>query len=183
MSGLWQTTAWREPCGRNTSPTWTQISKLTQVRRERNLAQVLRGAISTQQTNGRASSLLCFLLYCWKVYFYILFPYWYCVDPVCLAVYERAVRNCPWSHTIWADYIRSLERFNKEHSVVVKVFEECLSVGFNEPGAYLEVGVWNVFSDLFSLNFIVLFLNTLKPVSKLVSKTVYTALKVLVFFY
>ena len=123
-------------------------------------------------------SLLCFLLYCWKVYFYILFPYWYCVDPVCLAVYERAVRNCPWSHTIWADYIRSLERFNKEHSVIVKVFEECLSVGFNEPGAYLEVGVWNVFSDLFSLNFIVLFLNTLKLVSKLVSKKVYTALKV-----
>ena len=93
-------------------------------------------------------------------------------------MYERAVRNCPWSHTIWADYIRSLERFNKEHSVVVKVFEECLSVGFNEPGAYLEVGVWNVFSDLFSLNFIVLFLNTLKLVSKLVSKKVYTALKV-----
>jgi len=49
------------------------------------------------------------------------------------------VRNCPWSSNIWSDYILSLERFEKEHSDVLKVFEDCLAVGFNDPSAYVQV--------------------------------------------
>jgi len=67
------------------------------------------------------------------------------IETVCLPVYERAVRNCPWSPAIWADYMRSLERFEAEHKVVVQVFEECLAVGFNESPAYLEV--WLAYVD------------------------------------
>ncbi|XP_023326445.1 squamous cell carcinoma antigen recognized by T-cells 3 isoform X2 [Eurytemora carolleeae] len=67
------------------------------------------------------------------------------IDSVSLPVYERAVRNCPWEKNIWADYIRALERYEKDHSAVLKTFEESLLVGFTDPTAYLEV--WLAYLD------------------------------------
>jgi len=67
------------------------------------------------------------------------------IDTVSIPVYQRAVRNCPWSAAIWSNYITALERFEKDHKEVVKVFEESLEVGFNDPTAYLEV--WLAFVD------------------------------------
>lgn len=67
------------------------------------------------------------------------------IDTVSLPVYERAVRNCPWSSVIWSSYLRSLERFEKPKVDVVKVFEQALAAGFTDPSAYLEV--WLAFLD------------------------------------
>jgi len=67
------------------------------------------------------------------------------IDTVSLPVYERAVRNCPWSSVIWCGYLRSLERFEKPKAEVVKVFEQALAAGFTDNSAYLEV--WLAFLD------------------------------------
>jgi len=35
-----------------------------------------------------------------------------------LALYNRAVRNCSWNSTLWADYIFVSQRYQKEHSFI-----------------------------------------------------------------
>jgi len=67
------------------------------------------------------------------------------ISNVSLPVFERAVRNVPWSVEIWCDYLRSLERYEQPHSKALSVFEQALSAGFGEPGAYLEL--WLCFID------------------------------------
>eukprot|EP00091_Calanus_sinicus_P015525 TRINITY_DN33864_c0_g1_i1.p1 TRINITY_DN33864_c0_g1~~TRINITY_DN33864_c0_g1_i1.p1 ORF type:complete len:110 (-),score=23.26 TRINITY_DN33864_c0_g1_i1:145-450(-) len=61
------------------------------------------------------------------------------ISTVALPVYERAIRNVPWSVEIWCDYIRSLERYEQLHKEVLSVFEQALAAGFGEPAAYLEL--------------------------------------------
>lgn len=67
------------------------------------------------------------------------------ISTVSLPVYERAIRNVPWSVEIWCDYIRSLERYEQPHKEVLSVFEQALAAGFGEPAAYLEL--WLCFID------------------------------------
>lgn len=35
-----------------------------------------------------------------------------------LLVYERAVRNCPWSSQLWVKYGRALERYQQPHKKI-----------------------------------------------------------------
>jgi len=67
------------------------------------------------------------------------------ISTVSLPVFERAIRNVPWSVEIWCDYLRSLERYEQPHSEVLSVFEQGLAAGFGQPAAYLEL--WLCFID------------------------------------
>ena len=67
------------------------------------------------------------------------------IPDVCLGVYNRAIRNVPWCKDIWCDYLRALERFKQPHSDIRDIFEQSLSGGFQESGAFLDL--WLCFLD------------------------------------
>lgn len=67
------------------------------------------------------------------------------ISSVSLPVYERAIRNCPWSVEIWGQYLRAMERYESPHQQLVTVFEQGLSAGFSEPNSYLSL--WLAFID------------------------------------
>eukprot|EP00092_Neocalanus_flemingeri_P022932 GFUD01024863.1.p1 GENE.GFUD01024863.1~~GFUD01024863.1.p1 ORF type:complete len:939 (+),score=286.08 GFUD01024863.1:83-2899(+) len=67
------------------------------------------------------------------------------ISTVSLPVFERSIRNVPWSVEIWCDYLRSLERYEQPHSEVLSLFEQGLAAGFAQPAAYLEL--WLCFID------------------------------------
>jgi len=36
-----------------------------------------------------------------------------------LPLYERAVRNCPWSVDLWVGQLQVLERYHQSHKLIV----------------------------------------------------------------
>ena len=67
------------------------------------------------------------------------------IPEVSVEVYKRAVRNVPWCLEVWCNYLRGLERWEQPHSEVRTVFEQALSAGIEQPGAYLEL--WLCYLD------------------------------------
>ena len=48
---------------------------------------------------------------------------------VSIPVFERAVRNCTWSSTLWIKFLRALERHKQPKAKVVTTMEQALAVG------------------------------------------------------
>ena len=46
------------------------------------------------------------------------------------AVFERAIKHCPWSADLWSAYIRALERLKKAHQEIESVFHRARSSTF-----------------------------------------------------
>jgi len=67
------------------------------------------------------------------------------ISTVSLPVYDRAIRNVPWSTEIWCNYIRSLERYQEPHDQILHIFEQALNAGYSDPTSYLEL--WLCFVD------------------------------------
>jgi len=67
------------------------------------------------------------------------------ISSVSLPVFERAIRNVPWSIEIWCSYLRSLERYEKPHRDILSIFEQALAAGFSDGNSYLEL--WLCFID------------------------------------
>jgi RNA recognition motif-containing protein len=61
------------------------------------------------------------------------------VDSILIPIYERAVRNCPWSSSLWINYLRALERLKSTHEKVMNVFETALQSGFQQSDEYLQL--------------------------------------------
>ena len=40
------------------------------------------------------------------------------IKDIVLSVYKRAVRNCPWSITLWQGLLRSQEKYGEEHEKI-----------------------------------------------------------------
>eukprot|EP00795_Rhopilema_esculentum_P015566 gene15566-6831_t len=67
------------------------------------------------------------------------------VASVALPVHERATRNCPWVGKLWVNYIKAMEKENREPSDVKVVFQKALTCGFSSGSAYTEL--WLTYSD------------------------------------
>ncbi|XP_076126245.1 spliceosome associated factor 3, U4/U6 recycling protein isoform X1 [Alosa pseudoharengus] len=64
---------------------------------------------------------------------------------VVLSAHERAVRNCPWTMTLWKNYLLALERHSTDHSTVAYTFEKSLHAGFVQATDYVEI--WHTYLD------------------------------------
>ena len=67
------------------------------------------------------------------------------VPEVSLAVFERAVQNCPWSVTLWIKFLRALERHKCEKTKVVAIMEQALAGGLSFPTDYRDL--WLAYID------------------------------------
>ena len=54
----------------------------------------------------------------WLKYLHYLESNMKAVPVVVLPVLDRAVRNCPWQASLWASYIRALERYKKPQAEI-----------------------------------------------------------------
>lgn len=54
------------------------------------------------------------------------------IDNIVLPVHERAVRNCPWSVTLWINYILAMERHKQSHENIKEIIERSLQAGFSQ---------------------------------------------------
>ncbi|XP_074641538.1 spliceosome associated factor 3, U4/U6 recycling protein-like [Tubulanus polymorphus] len=64
---------------------------------------------------------------------------------VIMNVYDRAIRNCPWSVNLWIGKIRAMERHNQKIDTVKDVIETALNSGFTQAAEYLSV--WTAYID------------------------------------
>ncbi|GAB6028737.1 Squamous cell carcinoma antigen recognized by T-cells 3 [Chamberlinius hualienensis] len=55
------------------------------------------------------------------------------IESIIIPVYERAVRNCPWSVEIWQGYLRVLEKYGHPTEKIKSTVEKALSSGFTTP--------------------------------------------------
>ncbi|PIK44442.1 hypothetical protein BSL78_18719 [Apostichopus japonicus] len=62
-----------------------------------------------------------------------------------LSVYNRSVRNCPWSPTLWKGYMQALEHHQRPHETIKETFEKSLLGGFTESSDFL--GLWESYID------------------------------------
>uniref|UniRef100_A0A3P9H6B1 Spliceosome associated factor 3, U4/U6 recycling protein n=1 Tax=Oryzias latipes TaxID=8090 RepID=A0A3P9H6B1_ORYLA len=67
------------------------------------------------------------------------------VKDLVLSTHERAVRNCPWTMSLWKTYLLALERHGADHHTVSDVFEKALNAGFIQATDYVEI--WQVYLD------------------------------------
>ncbi|KAM4745784.1 squamous cell carcinoma antigen recognized by T-cells 3 [Anableps anableps] len=67
------------------------------------------------------------------------------IKDLVLSTHERAVRNCPWTMSLWKSYLQALERHGADHQSVSDVFEKALNAGFIQATDYVEI--WQAFLD------------------------------------
>ncbi|XP_030647557.1 spliceosome associated factor 3, U4/U6 recycling protein [Chanos chanos] len=67
------------------------------------------------------------------------------IKDLVLSAHERAVRNCPWTMTLWRGFLLALERHGAEHQIVSEVFEKALAAGFIQAMDYVEI--WQAYLD------------------------------------
>ncbi|XP_017269444.1 squamous cell carcinoma antigen recognized by T-cells 3 [Kryptolebias marmoratus] len=67
------------------------------------------------------------------------------VKDLVLSTHERAVRNCPWTMSLWKSYLLALERHGADHHTVSDVFEKALNAGFIQATDYVEI--WQAYLD------------------------------------
>ncbi|XP_054904958.1 squamous cell carcinoma antigen recognized by T-cells 3 [Poeciliopsis prolifica] len=67
------------------------------------------------------------------------------IKDLVLPTHERAVRNCPWTMSLWKSYLQALERHGADHQSVSDVFEKALNAGFIQATDYVEI--WQAYLD------------------------------------
>lgn len=67
------------------------------------------------------------------------------IKDLVLSTHERAVRNCPWTMSLWKSYLQALERHGADHQSVSDVFEKALNAGFIQATDYVEI--WQAYLD------------------------------------
>ncbi|KAM6930387.1 squamous cell carcinoma antigen recognized by T-cells 3 [Xenentodon cancila] len=67
------------------------------------------------------------------------------IKDLVLSTHERAVRNCPWTMSLWKNYLLALERHGSDHLTVSDVFEKALNAGFIQATDYVEI--WQAYLD------------------------------------
>ncbi|ESO95367.1 hypothetical protein LOTGIDRAFT_188648 [Lottia gigantea] len=67
------------------------------------------------------------------------------IKSVILPVYERAVRNCPWSCLLWQRYLLALERHNESGNKLKDVTAKALTSGFTLASEYSTI--WSTYID------------------------------------
>ncbi|XP_023217913.1 squamous cell carcinoma antigen recognized by T-cells 3-like [Centruroides sculpturatus] len=58
------------------------------------------------------------------------------IDNIVLTAHERAVRNCPWSVTLWVNYILAMERHKQPHENIKEIIERALQAGFSQADEF-----------------------------------------------
>ncbi|XP_056139542.1 squamous cell carcinoma antigen recognized by T-cells 3 [Lampris incognitus] len=67
------------------------------------------------------------------------------IKDMVLSTHERAVRNCPWTMSLWKNYLLALERHGTDHQTVSDVFEKALNAGFIQATDYVDI--WQAYLD------------------------------------
>ncbi|XP_041347974.1 squamous cell carcinoma antigen recognized by T-cells 3-like isoform X2 [Gigantopelta aegis] len=67
------------------------------------------------------------------------------IKSIILPVYERALRNCPWSSPLWQNYLLALERHGESFDKVKETVDKALMAGFTQSADYLLV--WTTYCD------------------------------------
>ncbi|XP_064613155.1 squamous cell carcinoma antigen recognized by T-cells 3-like [Liolophura sinensis] len=67
------------------------------------------------------------------------------VKQIVMAVYKRAVRNCPWSAALWEKYLVAMERYGEPWAEIRETLEQALQSGLTEPGDFLLL--WTAYCD------------------------------------
>ncbi|XP_077377625.1 spliceosome associated factor 3, U4/U6 recycling protein [Festucalex cinctus] len=67
------------------------------------------------------------------------------IKDLVLSTHDRAVRNCPWTMTLWKSYLQAVERHGGTRQTVADLFEKALNAGFVQARDYVEI--WQVFLD------------------------------------
>ncbi|XP_049623727.1 squamous cell carcinoma antigen recognized by T-cells 3 isoform X2 [Suncus etruscus] len=67
------------------------------------------------------------------------------VRELVLSAHSRAVRNCPWTVSLWSRYLLAMERHGVDHRVISATFEKALSAGFIQATDYVEI--WQTYLD------------------------------------
>ena len=63
------------------------------------------------------------------------------------AVYQRALRNCPWVGSLWAGALRATERLGSPHSDLESLYDRALQAGMQTQEDYMDVSMpkWTPF--------------------------------------
>ncbi|KAK7087738.1 hypothetical protein V1264_021749 [Littorina saxatilis] len=67
------------------------------------------------------------------------------IGSMSMAAYERAMRNSPWSGTLWRNYILTLERNSQPFETIKGTMDKALAAGLTDSSDYLLV--WTVYCD------------------------------------
>ncbi|XP_019717391.1 squamous cell carcinoma antigen recognized by T-cells 3-like [Hippocampus comes] len=67
------------------------------------------------------------------------------IKDLVLSTHDRAVRNCPWTMSLWKSYLQAIERHGGTHQTVSDLFEKALNAGFIQATDY--VAIWQVYLD------------------------------------
>ncbi|XP_037115635.1 squamous cell carcinoma antigen recognized by T-cells 3 [Syngnathus acus] len=67
------------------------------------------------------------------------------IKDLVLSTHDRAVRNCPWTMSLWKSYLQAVERHGGTHQTVPDLFEKALNAGFIQATDYVEI--WQVYLD------------------------------------
>ncbi|XP_057687252.1 squamous cell carcinoma antigen recognized by T-cells 3 [Corythoichthys intestinalis] len=67
------------------------------------------------------------------------------IKDLVLSTHDRAVRNCPWTMSLWKSYLQAAERHGGSHQTVSDLFEKALNAGFIQATDYVEI--WQVYLD------------------------------------
>ncbi|XP_061907280.1 squamous cell carcinoma antigen recognized by T-cells 3 [Entelurus aequoreus] len=67
------------------------------------------------------------------------------IKDLVLPAHDRAVRNCPWTMSLWKSYLQAVERHGGSHQTVSDVFEKALNAGFIQATDYVEI--WQAYLD------------------------------------
>lgn len=62
-----------------------------------------------------------------------------------LAVYQRALRNCPWVGSLWAGALRAAERLGSPQEEQERLYNEALQAGMQTQEDYMEVHSLNAY--------------------------------------
>ncbi|XP_033646348.1 squamous cell carcinoma antigen recognized by T-cells 3-like isoform X1 [Asterias rubens] len=68
------------------------------------------------------------------------------IKDIVLSVYDRSVRNCPWSGRLWCNYLIAKEKFRESLNVIKGKYEEILSSGVL-PTAAVYLAIWQSYID------------------------------------
>lgn len=67
------------------------------------------------------------------------------IKDLVLSSHDRAVRNCPWTMSLWKNYLLALERHGADHTTFSDVFEKALNAGFIQATDYVDI--WQAYLD------------------------------------
>ncbi len=98
-----------------------------------------RDPIRTQKLYERALTGYALVSDVWTRYMTYLETALKGVPAVVMATYDRAVKHCPWSGSLWSAYIRASERSTQPHENIDALFQRAVYAGLGTADDVFDV--------------------------------------------